>query len=433
MARWITATASAMALAQIVSTEAAAQGSERPSMVSLEALLEHAEEHGPAMRVARARAERWRVDSAVAEAPVPADPQVQVGVGPRFRGDATEVDVSVQLRQRLEIAGEPALRGTVARRARERWEAELSRVWFELHHAVHSTYHRALIDRGRVEMAERMLAFAEGLVEVARRRVEVGEDSPLELQLAELELLRARQRLTHEQHRYLDARLSLAELTGWPADPPPVPAGELEAPRRAPSVEALVTLASETGPRLAVLRAAANEAEARADLAHRDGWPEPTIGLNYQLESEPGEGGMPAHQILGVLSVPIPLFHRNPVGRAAAEQDLEVARAEQAALEAALPVRLRRLAATVDASAEQLERYRGELVPMIEARLAQLEQAFRIGEIDVLRLATARDRLLGAQLEALGAYEEYFDAVTALADAIGTDPWPDIHHREGGR
>ena len=426
MVKWITA--SAIALASMVCADAAAQATRAEvRSVPLEVLLEHAERNSPAMRVARARAERWRADAAAAEAPVPADPQVQIGVGPRVRGQASDVDVTVQIRQRLEIAGEPFARGAVASRAHDRWNAELDLAWFELHHAVHSTYHRALIERERVAVAARMLAFAERVVGVVRQRVEIGEDSPLELALADLERLRAGQRLAHEQHRYLDARLLLAELTGWSSDSPPAPAGALEPPRRSPPLDVLVALANEHGPQLAVLRAAESEALARAELAERDAWPEPTIGLNYQLEGAPGEA-LRQHQILGVLSVPIPLFHRNPVGRAEAEVEVEVARAERDAADATLRVRLHRLASTLDAAAAQLERYREELLPAVAVHLEQLERAFQIGEVDVLRVAGARERVLAAELEALAACEEYFGAVAALADAIGADPWPDSHH-----
>ncbi|MCB9592488.1 MAG: TolC family protein [Sandaracinaceae bacterium] len=422
--------AGVLTLVQLVCASAAAQA--EPGAVTLEALLEHAEQHSPTMSVARATSERWRADEAAAEAPVPSDPQLQVAVGPRLRGDASDVDVSLQLRQRLEIAGEPGVRREVARRSRERQQGQLELAWYELHHAVHSAYHRALVARERVGVAQRMLAFDERLEAIARRRVELGEDSPLTVSVAELERLRAQQRLTHEQHGYLDARLQLAELTGWPSEPPPAPIGALEPPRRAPPVATLVALAREHGPQLAMLRATAAEARARATLADREGWPEPAVGLNYQLEGAPGEGAR-EHQILGVLSFPFPFFHRNPVGRANAEVDLEVARAEESAADLTLPVRVRRLAATTDAAAEQLERYRDELLPTVERQLGQLEEAFRIGELDVLRVARGRELVLDTQLEALVAYAEYYDAVAALADALGVDPWPDAHHQEPRR
>lgn len=404
-----------------------------PRAVTLAGLLRYAERHAPRMIVARAEAARWRTDAAAAEAPVPSDPEVQVAVGPRQQGQASDVDVSVQLRQSLEIAGEPALRGEVAGRARARHAAELEVVRFELHHALHSTFHRALIARERAQVAARVVELSRRLVEVARRRVQAGEDSPLEAQLAELELMRAEQLLSRAEQGYLDARLALAELSGLPADPPPVPAGRLEPPRRAPPLATIEAIAREHGPRLAALRAAAIEARARAELAHRDGWPQPTVGLSYQVEGA-GLGGQPReHIVQGIVAIPLPLWHRNPTGRAESEVELDVARARAEVEDRLLAVRVRRYAAAVDAASERAERYLAEVVPAFEARLEQLARAYELGEIDLLQVAATRALLLTGRLEALDAYQEYVDAVTALEDAVGADVWPDRHHAERTR
>jgi cobalt-zinc-cadmium efflux system outer membrane protein len=339
------------------------------------------------------------------------------------------VDLQVRVQQALEIAGEQGVRSEVAERSRATRRAVLDRVRWELHHRIHATYHRALMARERVRVAERLLAFHDRLSRVAERRAAIGEGSPLDARLAGVERLRARQRVSRERQSYLDARLLLAELSGWRSDAPPLPAGELEEPRRAPPVPRLVEVALAEGPELAVRRAAEAEARARADLAHRDGWPEPVIGVRYQIEGNPN-GGPREHSILGVVGLPLPLWHRNPVGRAQAETDLEVATARREVTERLLRARITRLVAAVNASADRLELYQDELVPAFETQLEQLQRAFELGEIDLLRVSVARDHLLTARLEALDAYATYFDAITALADAVGADPWPDRHHVE---
>ncbi|MFW6087600.1 MAG: TolC family protein, partial [Myxococcota bacterium] len=71
-----------------------------------------------------------------------------------------------------------------------------------------------------------------------------------------------------------------------------------------------------------------------------------------------------------------------------------------------------------------------ELLPALEEGLRMLERAHELGEIDVMQVAGATDRLLRAQEDALQAYEDYHEAAASLEAAVGTDLWEAERHDE---
>lgn len=389
--------------------------------VTLEALLEHADQHAPAVAVARARV--GLADEALgAAAPLlPGNPELLVGVGPRFLPTGqSDANVLVNLLVPLEIAGERPLRFDVARAARARRERGLDAVRWETRAAITASYRRAQLARREAALAAELAAFHERWVDVARRRVEAGDAPPLDRQLAEADAARARQARIAAVQRYREACLALAGLAGWSPERPPEPVGALPTPRSPPPLQALVARALERDPRLGERRAALEEARTREALAEREAWPRPAIGARYVFEGAPG-GGAPEHVLMGLVSLPIPVAQLGQPERARAAARTDVERAELDAVEASLAARLELRRSAVEAAAERVRVFGEGVLPEFEASLEQLERAFALGEIDALRLAMTAERFLAAQVEALEALAAYVDAVSALELALGAE------------
>ena len=400
--------------------------------IGLEELLEHAEGHAPAMRVARARLSLIRADVGAADPILPANPQLSVTAGPRFGQDeGQDFDLQAGLQQRIEIAGERGLRRAVARRARVRRETELAAVRWETHRQIHATYHLAIVSRRRAAIADQVLAFQQRLAEVAARRVEAGDTSPLVARLADIEVVQSQQDLLARQQEVRSQELRLAELAGWTEPGLRVQADTLHVPNALPSLERLLALAREHQPQLAVRRAAVEEALARRDAASRDGFPEPTLGVRFVREGAPTDG-TPEWLLLGTVTLPIPLWQRNQAAVGEAEGRLEVTRAEHEALEVTIETRVRRLASEVLTAATRVRSYASDVLPQFEENLALLRRAFELGEIDFLGLSAARERLLTAQVDAMNAHASYFATLANLEAFLGAHPWSDESHHPSG-
>ncbi|MEO0559660.1 MAG: TolC family protein, partial [Bacteroidota bacterium] len=143
-----------------VPAHVAAQEREMVPAVSLEALLEYAEIHAPAMVVARSRVGLVREEEASAQLPFPANPRVMVAAGPRLDDTGSaDVDVMVQVFQPIEIAGERGQRRRVAQARRERLSSELGAVRWDVHRQLHAAFHLALLAREQVEVTGLVVEF----------------------------------------------------------------------------------------------------------------------------------------------------------------------------------------------------------------------------------------------------------------------------------
>lgn len=390
------------------------------ALVPLPRLLRHAMRAAPALAVARARV--GLADEALgAAAPFLPNPTLSAGAGPRFGANgAVDVDVQAGLQVPIEIAGQRPLRFALARAARRTRRMQLEQTRWEVHQRVHAGYRAALVERERATLARRIAHFQEDLVEITRRRVEAGEAAPLQLRLAEAEAAQARQRAIAALQSYREACLRLAEVSGWSASEPPEPVGQPDAPRPAPPLSRLLELARAHNPVLDVRRAAIDEARARLALADREAWPTPALGVQYARESAP-EGGTPEDSVVGVLTIPLPLFAQNQAERAASAAQLEVALAEHDAIVSVLSARLEALRTAVDAAVARVSAYGRDILPRFADNLQLLRRAFEIGEIDLLQISLALERFLSIQSEALDAYVDYATAMAALEAEIGAE------------
>lgn len=399
--------------------------------VTLPQLLAYADRHAPTIAIALAETTRSEVERVQAELPVPSEPVVRVAAGPRRSGAGTAMDYAASIQQELEVGGQRGLRRQLARRAATTEARRVDEARWQTHLQVHTQYHVAIVERERVTLANRLLAFANRLLDIARKRFKAGDISALHVEVAEGEVALSEQRRTAAVATYRAAQLLLAELSGWPVARPPVPLGKLDVPRPAPSAQVLIARALEQHPSLRVLTATAIEASARMHVADRVAWPNPVVGLSYAVESEVGAAGLDRqHVAMLSLSVPLPLFRNNRPARAQARADLLVARARHAALQRNVHARVHRGVLAVNAAVQRLRSFQREVLPRFEANLVKLTRAFELGEVDVLEVLVARGRFLELQQSALSAYATYFRAIAALEAQLGGDLWPNEPHGE---
>jgi len=426
LAAWLRASVAILAL-QLASTHARANDSPKTTPVSLEAILAHADEHAPRLRISRAELERGKAAVDGASVVLQRNMMAGAAAGARIAEGAVGVDFQVWLTQPIEIAGERKQRIRTAEKFDELTRKELQEAEWIVHREVHAAFHAALVGRERWKVVDKLLVSTEELVSVAERRLQAGDISPLAVRLAKGELAQARQTSLSAERAYRSAQLELAEVSGWPPDALPEPLGGLDEPQRTPPIEDLLQLAEERHPGIAARQSAVGEAEARVRLEDREAWPEPSLGVMYTRESLPNVR-IQEHIIQGTMMLPIPFSQRNQKGRARARANLSVRQAEEQSFRQTLQARLTRAAIAVDADANRIAAYGTEILPAFEGNLTLLRRAFELGEVDLLQVLVARERLLRIQQDALTAHQDYYRDVAALEAEVGTEVWPDEHH-----
>lgn len=405
-----------------VAAHAAPEPERASSALTLEQLLAFAEEHAPSLHLAKSSRVKAEAELEAASLLLRSNPELSLGVGPRRGSDGIGTDVEVGLSQELEIAGERGKRIDAAGHLLALADARIEEARWALHCDLHAAFHEALIEESKLRLARQLLEFQEGILDVVQRQIAAGEVAPLVLRLAQAEVARARQGVVTARGAFGSSRLRLARLSGWPMEDPPLPLGPPIAPKEPPPLEELLALAWERLPTLRAAEAEVAEALARIDVADREGWPNPSVGVQYVREGNPSR--TERYDIwLGVLSVPIPGFQRNQGERARARADARVAKAELAVFRDLLAGRIEEARGNVSTSAQRLAAYGDEILPRFEENLHLLSRAYELGEIDLLALSSGKESFLGAQTEAIAAQADYFQALSELERTIGVDLW----------
>lgn len=386
---------------------------------ALAVLLEHADRHSPVMRLARERRAYAAAARAGAEPWLAYNPTLGIAVGPRFSTTSdTALDVQLSLSQPIEIAGARGLRRAAASRLGQRVDAEVALARSSVRRAVVRAFHSALVTHEGVLLAEQALRFAEQVRAVTDRRLAAGDATAIDVRLSQAELASAQQAVLIAQRDSLAARLELAVAAGYPpTSPPPLPAG-LAPPGAVPALGALMAGLRSRHPELAVRRAALSEAHARVELADREAWPVPVIGV--ELTREGPTGGAGNSIVLGTLQLPLPLFQRNQGERAQSRAQAAALRAEEDLEQQAIESRLARAHADLSLAVARLDVIAAS-TPSVADTLALIERGFAAGELPLIDVLAARQRLLDAERARLEAYAEYYRALAELESAAASD------------
>jgi len=346
-----------------------------PTLTLEEAVTTALRDH-PTVTVARARIGEASGRLVGAET-YPYNPELELEGGARVGSGQASGDFEVGLAQEIELGGQQGRREAVGeadlRAARADARGEMRR----LVAAVHLAFADALEARAQLEVAQDEAALAGELLELARRRLQAGAGTQLDVNVASAELGRAELMVGAAIGALAEARAALAERLALPPGELPMPAGEL-APEDGPiaPVAELIAAAQDNREDLRALAALEAAARARGELARAGAWPNLRVGVYAGRE-----GG--AETLIGArLSIPLPVVSRNQGGVAEADAALTRTRAERRA------ARLRVTREVVSAA----ERYRAELAALKALKervvgttaenLALLKKAFEAGKSD---------------------------------------------------
>lgn len=392
---------------------------------TLTQLLEYAEDNAPALREARKRVEVGDAAIEGARKFQPFNPELEGEMNLGLT-DAGLKKTEVVFKQRFEIAGERGLRIESARKRKKILKSQLARAEWDVHERVHGLYRTGLVDRERIEIEREILEFTRELVTIARTRFESGEEPKTSLVVARAEVATARQRLVEAWLGYIRTLRDLGETIGWEKDDPPQPTGELHEAKATPEDEELVEKALEYDPQLKLLHAHLERQRAKLTLDRRGVQPNPIVGVGW--EGENFDGDTVGHSIKLVVGLPLPIWNRNQGKIAADQARIRVIREKIANRKKTLKTRVRKQAAAVQSAYEQTRIYEEEVLPALETQLELLREGFKLGEMNLLDVMSARDRLLAVQRQHLDALEEYFVAVSELEKLLGTSIWESEEH-----
>lgn len=395
-------------------------GSELGEPKTLTQLLEFAEDNAPDIQEARKRIGLGEAAIEGAEKFQQFNPEVEGEFGLGL-DDVGLSSFEITLRQRLEVAGERGLRIAAARQRKQALIADLAQAGWDIRQQVHRLYRLGLVNQERIGIEREILEFTQQLNQIAQERHEAGEEPRTSVIVAKAEIATARQRLVQAWINYIRTLRNLGATLGWKDDAPPQPAGDLEEARPIPAKAKLLEIAYEEDPQLAVLKARLEQARAELALEEREVWPNPMFGLGYEQETISPTAI--EDKLLFIVGVPLPLWDRNQGQIAAAQTRTNIFLQAIENRRAVLKSLVFKQAEAVQSAYKQAQIYEEEVLPALQKQLELLQEGFRLGELSLLDVMNARDRLLAVQRQYLDALEEYFVAVSELESLVGASIW----------
>ncbi|MBM3461293.1 MAG: TolC family protein [Armatimonadetes bacterium] len=393
----------ALALLAALSARASAEG------LSLDAAVARALSADPAAPSYQQRIERLRLAARLAGAP----DSLRARISAVF-GEADEE--ANQLAQSFPLGGQPGLRRNAALHELEAAVAELEARRLEVAHQAARSYLNAQSAAVAADLARREVAALEAILDITRRRFEVGEVPRSQVVRATRERVAGAREVLASEAAEAGARASLALALGT-SDLPPIPPLSPPAPPDTP-LETLVADALARRPDLATARAEVEVLRGQAGLARAERSPEVELSL-YQGKLV----GLPRDQGARV-SLQWPLLDWGRARAAAAAAD---ARTAEASARLAVLERTARLEVG-DALAQwrRLHHERGLLEreeAVAAAELVEmLERGYADGLVTMLEVIEARHVLRDVRREEASLAAREAQAALDLQRALGRVP-----------
>lgn len=379
-------------------------GDSVPERLDLDSALTLSRQNHRLREAARARVEEARGDLTLAGYLLVNNPELGFSIGPRypsepFRDRTTDFEIAIG--QRFEIAGQRGHRIDQAESLLLASESEAQNIDRVIDVAVATVFYQTLAAMERLSLREEAEQLALGLYDVAERRLERGDGTPLALNTARIRLAEARRRTLVTRADLQQGLLSFSEVLGMPPEDPLILDGELPTAETAPNEDEIVEMALRTRPDLAARTHAVDAAAALVELTRSQAWPDLSVGFSYERDELDDK-------YQGRLIVPLPFFNRNQGPIASAQGTLRRVGAEAEALGLAIDSEVRRAYSAFDQARRAAELYNADVVAAQAESLDLLLLAFQAGEVGYA------DVIL-VQRELLDGREGYLDARLALA------------------
>jgi cobalt-zinc-cadmium efflux system outer membrane protein len=276
------------------------------------------------------------------------------------------------------------------------------------------TFVDVLAAQRRLSLADSLLGLAERFVGTVESRVEAGKVSPLEAERARIVSSNAALRRREAAADLESARKQLSAAWGDATPTYDGVAGSLADVGPIPDYCAVRTLVGRN-PDVARWATEITLRRANLSLARANGIPDPIFSAGPSRFQESGETAFRAG-----IYIPLPIFDRNQ-GRIQ-ESKYRIRQAESDAQWARVEVE-RRLAASYETLAfarEHVETLRGSVLPSARRTFSGIEEGYREGKFDLLRVLDAQRALFEATNEYVDALATYHQARAEVERLIGT-------------
>jgi cobalt-zinc-cadmium efflux system outer membrane protein len=322
-------------------------------------------------------------------------------------------DYLISISQEFEIAGQRGLRIDIAKKNLSRILLEIKDRERILSSDIKDAFVWALTAKKREDLAKEVVRLQEELLGYTKVKFQAGDVSALQVNLAEVEMSKARRDLLEAGREYREALLTLQRAMGAKPDLLFSVEGDITPDSfPLPDRESLKALAASQRPDL---KAASFEIEAAKDavvLVRKEAVPNITLGGYIGKDERRSDVGL-------AVSIPIPIIDRRQAERKEAMTRAEQARIRRAGLERAIEREFEATYSNLRSSLDQIAIYKKEIVSRTLENLGLLNLAFKEGKIGFFDVRVAQKESIDIQFSYLETMLKARRAMHAMERAVG--------------
>lgn len=317
--------------------------------------------------------------------------------------------------QLIELGGKRGRRIDVARNELTLTGLDLEAALRTLRHDLRAAYFNLTLARNTYELGQQALAQAKELANIARERFDAGDIAQFEVLQANLGVDRAANDVDRLANSERIARSTMNQFLNRAPDAPldlsdslfvrvgPVSAADLIVRSLSQNVEL----------RTAEQQIAAEQSRLRLARAQRV----PDLTLEPGLETFDSAHSHPGFKMQ--VTVPLPIFNRGGAEIKKSSAMLEQLQAEREAARQRIGAEIARASLNVESARKQVEFYETKLLPDAERVRELANEAYRIGQTNLLSVIDATRNAREVRQAYLQALFDYQTAVADLEQAAG--------------
>lgn len=321
-------------------------------------------------------------------------------------------DYGIKLSQEFEIAGQRGLRIEVAEKGLSKVRLEIENRERILTNEVKDAFAKTFASKKKVELTKEVVRLKEDLLNFTKIKFHSGDVSGLEVNLAEVEMSKAKRDLILSEREYKEAVLSLQGLLGVKPDNAFRIKGELSAEMPSlPDKEKLQNLALiRPDAKAAVMEE--EKSNAALSLIKREAVPNITLSGFYDRDEQRDAVGLS-------VSIPLPIFDRKQAEKKEAKTKAEQAKINRSGIEKAIEREFDQAYNAFVSSQEEISVFKKEILSKSLENLSLLNLAFKEGKIGFFDVRLAQRDAIDIQFSYLDALLRAQQAIYAMERTIG--------------
>lgn len=332
---------------------------------------------------------------------------------PEAEGGDKFTNFGFKLSQEFEVAGQRSARIDVAEKELARVKSEISDKERVLIADVKDAFTKALALKKKGVLAGEIVNLQEDLLGYTKIKFQAGDISGLDVNLAEVELSKAKKERLLAEREYKEALIALQGLLGLAPDMFSAIEGELpaEAPTL-PDKEALKTLALSHRPDSKASIFEMAKTESALNLVKKEAIPNITLSGFYDRDERRNAAGL-------AISVPLPFFDKKQAEKKEAFAKVEGAKIKAAGLKKTIEREIDQVFNDMKSAAEELSLFKKEILVKAAENLGLLNLAFKEGKIGFFEVRLAQKDTIEVQFAYIEAQTRAQLALNAIEKTSG--------------